>query len=209
MKKYFIIVLLFLPAILFARLAEMPGYIISNDGDTSEVLLKIRLDYQDDIYFARVQYGVFLMDSNSTLKLLKPGEIKEFGFHYLYKDHKFVSVEYFNNYFLFLYVIIDDGPLKLFAHYKDMFDSRTDYGNLSYFLLSFPASSQKDFFCFLKPDGSFIKYSKYSGKKRLADFFSDYPELQAKIKRGLYKYTAVYHMVREYNKWYTKNVGKN
>ncbi|MCD4696868.1 MAG: hypothetical protein K8S16_11580 [Bacteroidales bacterium] len=205
MKKYLIILFIVIPSLLLAKLEEKEGYFITNEGDTVFGTIKIRFDYKDDIYFARVQYGIFHQDSTGALNLLRPNDIKEFGFHHGYQDHKFVSVEYFKNYYMFLHVINDEGAVKLYVHYKDMFDSRTDYGNLSYFLLSYPTTSEKDYFYMVKPDSSTIKYSKYSGRKRLAEFFSDYPELQSKIERGLYKYTAVYRMVREYNKWYKKN----
>jgi len=180
----------------------MEGYYITMDNDTVHGKIKVRIDYLDELFYVRIQYGAYYEDSLGLLTRLDPEEIKLFRFFHKYQYFTFSSQQYFNNYRLFLHEINNDGALKLFVHYRDVIDTRTNYGTLAFYLLDLPASSERDAFYILKPDGTSIKYNKYSGRKNIAEFFSDYPELQKKIERGLYGYTAVYKMVREYNSWY-------
>ncbi len=196
------ILLIMIHQMSFGRLAEKEGYYVTMQDDTVFGKIKIRIDYLEEPYYFRIQYGAFYEDSLGTILPLKPEEIKFFAFFHGYAYVKFVSVEYYNNYRLFLHAINEEGAVKLYVHYKNVVDTRTDYGSLAYYLLEFPASSEQDYFYLIKPDGTSVKYSKYSGKKNIARFFSDYSLLHSKIQRGLYGYTAVYKMVREYNRWY-------
>lgn len=187
---------------LFATLLEKDGYYVTMKGDTVYGTLKVRIDYLEELFYARIQYGAFYEDSLGNLVRLKPDEIRCFSFHHKYEQVTFVSQEFYNNYRMFLHALNEEGAVKLYAHYKNVIDTRTDFGSLAFYLLEYPASSERDQFFLTKADGSAVKYSKYSGKKNIAEFFSDYPELHRKIQRGLYGYTAVYRMVREYNKWH-------
>ena len=60
---------------------------------------------------------------------------------------------------------MNEEPLKLYVHYCDLVDSRTDYGNIAYFILGYPSSSSKDDYIFIKPDGTSIKFNKYRYNK--------------------------------------------
>lgn len=205
MRLLFTILALILHLSLFATLLEKDGYYVTMQGDTVYGKIKVRIDYLEELFFARIQYGAFYEDSLGNLIRLKPEEISSFSFHHKYEQVTFVSHEYYNNYRLFLHALNQEGAVKLYAHYKNVVDTRTDYGSLATYLLEFPSSSERDQFLLTKDDGSAVKYSKYSGKKSIAQFFSDYPELHQKIQRGLYGYTSVYRMVREYNNWFREN----
>jgi len=201
------IVLLILSAVfiqqsVFATLTEKNGFYVTMQDDTVYGKLKVRIDYLDELFYARIQYRAFFEDSLGNLITLKPDEIKCFSFFHKYEHLKFVSQEFYNGYRLFLHAINEEGAVKLYVHYKNVVDTRTNYGNLAFYLLELPASSERDYFFLTKQDSTTLKYSKYSGKKHIAKFFKDYPVLYSKIERGLYGYTAVYKMVREYNLWY-------
>lgn len=208
MRFSLIILFLSFQISLFATLAAKDGYYVPMDGDTVYGKIKVRIDYLEELFYARIQYGAFYEDSTGNLLRLKPEEVSCFSFYHKYQHVKFVSMEYFPNYRMFLHELNEEGAVKLYAHYKNIVDTRTDYGALAFYLLEFPASSERDLFFMVKNDGSTVKYGKYSGKKNIAVFFLDYPELHKKIQRGLYGYTSVYRMVREYNSWYReKNQG--
>lgn len=172
------------------------------NGDTVYGIIKVRIDFMEELYYERIQYGAFYEDSLGSLFRLKPDEISCFSFFDKNAQVKFVSQEYYSNFRIFLHSIIEGEGVDLFAHYKNVVDTRTDFGSLAFYLLEYPASSERDNFFLVKKDGTSVKYGKYSGKKNIANFFSDYRALHTKIKRGLYGYTAVYKMVREYNLWY-------
>lgn len=185
-----------------AKLEAMDGYYVTMEDDTIYGKIKVRIDYLEELFYARIQYIAYYEDSLGNLTQLIPEEIKLFQFFHKYQYVKFVSHTYYNNFKLFLHSINDEGAVKLYVHYRNVVDTRTDYGTLAFYLLDLPASSERDAFFMVKQDGTSIKYNKYSGRKNIAMFFSDYPELNSKIERGLYGYTAVYKMVREYNRWY-------
>lgn len=200
--RFLIIIFLFLVQhAVFATLLPTDGYYITHDDDTIRGTIKVRIDYMDELYFERIQYGAFYEDSTGNQVYLKPDEIKSFSFHHGYQDFNFISIEYFPNYRIFLHAINEEGAIKLYVHYKNVVDTRTNFANLAFYLLQYPASSEVDMYYLVKEDGSFVKYGKYSGKKNISTFFSDYPALHSKISRGLYGYTSVYRMVREYNSW--------
>jgi len=208
MRSLFIILsLLLLSHYSFARLTEKEGYYVTMENDTLYGTIKIRTDFNDDPYFFMIQYGAFYEDSLDNSFILNPDEVKCFVFFHEIEYIKFVSVEYYPNYRLFLRAVSEEGFVNLYVHYKNVVDTRTDFKSLSFYLLEYPASSEEDFFFLLKPDGEAVKYGKYSGRKNIARFFSDYPELHAKIERGLYGYTAIYRMVREYNQWKAEKGG--
>jgi hypothetical protein len=184
-----------------ALLAAKEGYYVTMDNDTVRGTIKIRVDFNDEPYFFRIQYGAFYEDSTGNVIQLDPDHVKCFVFFHKIEYIKFVSLEYYSNYRMFLRAINEQGHVKLYQHYKNVVDTRTDFHSLSMYLLEYPASSEEDFFFLTKPDGTSVKYGKYSGKKNISRFFADYPVLHKKIQRGLYGYTAVYMMVREYNRW--------
>ncbi len=186
----------------YAELVEKDGYYVTMEDDTIYGTIKVRIDYLDELYYARIQYGAYYEDSLGNVTRLLPEHVKRICFYHQYQFVNFVSLEFYKNHRLFLHSINEEGAVKLYVHYKDVIDTRTDYGTLAFYLITLPASSEKDFFYMLKEDGSSVKYSKYSGRKNISLFFDDYPDLHSKIQRGLYGYTAVYRMVREYNKWH-------
>lgn len=202
MRLLFITGLLAFSVTLQGALAEKEGYYITMDGDTVSGMLKIRIDYLGEPYFARIQYGIFFEDSINGLISLRPDSVRRFSFFHEYEWHNFVSIEYYRGFRLFLKLLIEGDGVCLYAHFRQVVDTRTDFGNLAYYLLEYPSSSERDAFFLVKASGENLKYNKYSGKKNISHFFADYPALNRKIKRGLYRYTAVYKMVREYNVWY-------
>lgn len=198
--------LLILPFVLvqqsaMALLAAKEGYYVTMDGDTLHGTIKIRVDFNDEPYFFRIQYGAFFEDSTGIVTPLDPDHVNCFVFFHKIEYIKFVSLEYYPNYRMFLRALSEEGHVKLYQHYKNVVDTRTDFHSLSMYLLEYPASSEEDFFFLTKPGGASVKYGKYSGKKNISRFFADCPQLHRKIQRGLYGYTATYMMVREYNQW--------
>jgi len=184
-----------------ALLASKEGYYVTLGNDTIRGTIKIRVDFNDEPYFFRIQYGAFYEDTLGNLTALDPDHVQCFVFFHKIEYIKFVSLEYYPNYRMFLRALSEEGLVKLYQHYKNVVDTRTDFHSLSMYLLEYPASSEEDFFFLTKPDGTSVKYGKYSGKKNISRFFADYPQLHRKIQRGLYGYTATYMMVREYNQW--------
>jgi hypothetical protein len=207
MRLLLLIGLLFISVTLRGELAEKEGYYITMDGDTVTGILKVRIDYLGEPYFARIQYGVFFEDSINGLVSLRPDSIQRFSFFHQYEWHNFVSQEYYKGFRLFLKVLIEGDGVCLYSHFRQVVDTRTDFGNLAYYLLEYPSSSERDAFFLVKVSGETLKYNKYSGKKNISLFFADCPLLHRKIQRGLYGYTAVYKMVREYNVWYAEGAG--
>lgn len=206
MRSLFLIIfLIFLQQTLTAELAAKEGYYVTMQDDTIHGIIKVRIDYLDELYYFRIQYGAFFEDSLGNLTILKPDNVKSFSFYHKYQHVKFVSLKYDMDYRIFLHAINEEGAVKLYSHYRNVIDTRTSYGSLAYYLLAFPASSEVDKFFMVKSDGSTLRYGKFSGKKKVSLFFSDCPQLHAKIERGLYGYTAVYRMVREYNQWAAMN----
>lgn len=205
MKKTMIISLLvLLNAFAFGRVIVKPGYFISHDGDTTFGSFKLRIDFQDDIFMAKLQHRAYFIDESGKEFIFKPNEILS----YSYKDEKeiikFTSIKYYSNSWLFLETKNETGFLKLYLHYTEVLDSRTDYGNLSFFLLSYPNSSEEDFYCLIEPDGSMVQVSKLTMKRKLGSYFADYPELVTKIELDLYSFSDMYWIVNDYNRW--KNV---
>ena len=202
-----ILSLVFLQQYALARLEAKDGYYVTMENDTVWGKIKIRIDFNGEPYFFRIQYGAFYEDSTGNLTLLEPEHVRCFVFFHKIEYIKFVSLEYYNNYRMFLRAVNESGYVKLYLHYKNVVDTRTDYHSLAMYLLEYPASSEEDFFFLVKPDGTTVKYGKYSGRRNISRFFADCPRLHEKIERGLYGYTAIYMMVREYNQCMAKSGG--
>ena len=136
MRSLFLIIsLAFLQQTLMAALAEKEGYYVTMQDDTIHGIIKVRIDYLEELYYFRIQYGAFFEDSLGNLTALKPDDVKSFSFYHMYHYVKFVSLEYDMNYRIFLHAINEEGAVKLYVHYRNVVDTRTDYGSLAYYLL--------------------------------------------------------------------------
>lgn len=203
MKKIiFIGILLLFQTTVFSRVIIRDGYYINHDLDTVFGSFKLRLDFQDDLFLVRLQQKAYFLDKAGELTIFKPSEILSYAFQYEKEVIKFTSVKYYSKSHLFLKEINEKGCLKLYVHYTEVIDSRTDYGNLSFFLLSYPNSSEEDFYCIEKPDGSLLHVSKLTMKRRLRTFFADYPKLAMKVELGLYNFSDMFWIIYDYNRWW-------
>lgn len=202
MKKLVILsLLIFIHVFAFGKMLVKPGYYISHDGDTTFGSFKIRIDFQDGIFLAKLQQRAYFTNQSGEEFTFKPNDILSYAFKEDKEEIKFTSVKYYSNSWLFLREMNEKGYLKLFLHYGEVVDSRTDYGNLAFFLLSYPNSSEEDFYCLMKPDGSILHVSKLTMKRKLRNYFADYHELVMKIELDLYIFSDMYWIVYDYNRW--------
>ena len=207
MKTTLFVALVFLSHITTYGITEVKdGYYIKHSGDTVYGRLKIRVDFKGDIHFTRLQSKLYFLDSLDNLHIFKPDELHSYSFENDGENFKFVSIYFYKKRKLFLQAINEDGYLKLYTHYRDVIDSRTDYGNLSYYLLSYPKICKKDYFIITKPDGEFLKVGTMYISKKMSLFLADYHELAYRIRKNIYGFGDIERIIWSYNIWSKKKL---
>jgi len=185
------------------------GYYISHPGDTVYGKFKIRIDFKGELHFTRLQNKAYFIDSYNNTKVFKPEDLLSYTFEHEGEFLKFVSIYFYKKRKLFLKVENEDGYLNLYSHYRDVVESYTDYGNLNYYLLSYPNICKEDYHIIIKPDGKKIKVGVMYMSKKLSIFLAEYPELAYKIRNKTYDFEDVDRIVWRYNIWYKKEYSGN
>lgn len=121
-------------------------------------------------------------------KSYRPTEVQCFSFDSLVFYSKKLNKK---NVYMCLMV---DGHLKLYLHKILVATGYYSTTGISY--------------VFEKPDGQMLQVfnNKLTGfNKKTGNFFSDYPELSEKIRNKTYKFSDVFIITYEYNKWLKSN----
>lgn len=207
MHRVFLILILFIASITsyginaHEKTKYADGYIITLEQDTLFGSIRIEVDNNDEYIPSRFENKVVFIPDSGNRTTYIPGSIKYFYFFYNFEMLTFASVPYYNGY-LFMKVISEKGFLKLYRFYPDKdlrISSAFDLAEIAYGT----NFDKAGYFYILKPDGSFLFLGKHTHKRKITTFFKEDPLLAEKIASGEYKYTDVYRIVREYNRYMT------
>lgn len=202
MTRYYItIVFVFFGLITHGKPKRAEGYIITLDQDTVYGSFKLKTDKEKKLIYAKTQEKISFYDQDGKKTIYYPGEILSFYFYYDFETLTFKTVPYFKNGQLFMKVISEKGNLHLYQFYPDSEKRLASVYELAEYTYSSKGIGEKSFFYIIKPDGQILLMGKHTPKRRIFEFFIDYPELAQKIDSREYNYSDVYRMVREYNAW--------
>lgn len=175
------------------------GYIITFELDTIYGKIKIQVDENAKLLPSKIEDKVVFVPKKGKRKTYLPGAIRYFYFYYNLETITYASVPYFNGQ-LFMRVISENGFLKLYKFYPDEERGLANALELAEFVYA-TDFKEANFFYILKPNGAYLFLGRHTPRNKILAFFEEIPELAEKIESREYKYTDVYRMVREYNKF--------
>jgi len=154
------------------------GSVILNNGDTLRGKIMFNNDYSN--------YNTLIFRDTITNKNTnyKPREVKSFSLDSLIFYRKIL-----NNQWVFECLLLN-GDLKVYLY--------------RYYMSTGYTSGTETSYIYEKSNGQYLMistYITYPFKKRVSEFFSDYPELSEKIYNKTYKFNDLFLIAEEYNIW--------
>lgn len=187
---------------------KTPGTIIYPDKDKEEVIFELPLLLFGDLNYIKLQEKVKYTDSFGAKKLLRPEQVKEIVFTYKGERIRMISIP-------------KSGDLMLgsiFSASTSIFLKLEEEGSLSLFKYEYKQSSpgsmspgggmtggysyNVDKHLLLKTGGTMKWPRDLSFRKDMIEYFSDCPELSAKIDKKEFKKDHLIEIVRFYNSYY-------
>ncbi len=202
MKKFivFIIVTLF-SSIAFGNFKNIEAWYITHNSDTVRGTMIIPLDEEGGINFAKLQWRISFMDTTGNYYRIHPGEIKSFTIVNGLEKIRYNSIETSPDNYVFARLVID-GSINLYFFYKEVLEGGWVEGSyIKNYFLGYPTSAKLDYFILIKENGEVAEARWDTFYKKIPPFFSDYRQLSKKIRTKEYKFTDIYRIVREYNRW--------
>ena len=160
------------------------GYIVAFSGDTTAGYVRPGNLFKD-------QQKIRFYDNFGHRAIYSSDRIAAYGYagkHYISQTIPFNYSGLFSDSTLFLLRMVD-GPAKLFRYYTRRSLFTLQKGPAYFDLLSMP-------------DGSMHEVSYNFKWKRLAELFTDFPELAQAIRDEVYKPEETPEIVEQYNEWY-------
>lgn len=130
------------------------------------------------------RYIGFKNPVNNKRKVYDGYEVKCF-----YADSLFFYPKLLGDYRIFMGLLLNDSLKIYYFHCKI-------------------STMSDEAFIYEKPDGQSIVVRPLSFKKRVGDFFNDYPELSKKIHNKTYRMKDLFLIAYEYNKWLRQKKSK-
>ncbi|MEO0898753.1 MAG: hypothetical protein AAFY71_20240 [Bacteroidota bacterium] len=167
-----------------AKFKYPSGYILNNQGDTIPGFIRMDDSFKD-------QKRIKFYDEYGARTTYRAGLIKGYGYldkHFISRPTPFFFSDFFSDTVIFMNRLVD-GPAQLFRFY-------TRRG-------IFTLKKGPSYFDFLeKPDGEVFEVSYVYKWKRLAEAFTDHPNLGKDITAGKYKPEDTESLIKYYNSWY-------
>lgn len=205
MKRYFVFLLMFgISLSLIGQSVVRDGFYVTT-SDTIYGQFLVPLDGEGELNLARLQWRVIFLDDENNTHFFKPGEIEGFSIQDSIETLQYFKLELYNNNYTFIR-LISDGYMRLYMHYTEMLAGGWSSIAFTNNFLTYPKRSEEDYFILHKSNQELIKVKRFSPKRKLYNYVSEYDDLALRIKTRKYGYTDVYRIVREYNTWYSTNV---
>ncbi len=207
MKSFIIFIFITLfSATAFGNYKNIDARYITHSSDTVKGTMIVPLDENGGINFAKLQWRISFIDTSGNYSRIHPAEIAGFTIINGPEKIKYNSIETEPGSFVFARVVID-GNLDLYYFYKEVLEGGWVEGSyIKNYFLGYPTSAKLDYFILIKQNGEKIDAHWDTFYKKMPRFFSDYPALAKKIKSREYKFTDIYRIVREYNRWKNKTL---
>jgi len=203
MKKIFIFIIASLfSTMTFADFENMDAWYITHNSDTVKGIMIIPLDENGGINFAKLQWRISFIDTVGHYCRLHPDEISSFTIINGFEKIKYNSIRVGQDSYVFARLAIN-GYLNLYIFYKEILEGGWIEGSyIKNYFLGYPTSAKQDYFILIKGNGEKTDVNWDTFNKKMPRFFYDYPELSKKIKSKNYKFTDIYRIVRDYNRWH-------
>jgi len=210
MKKICIL-LLFLCVAYSTSARKIPGYIITAEGQKTEVILKVPFMLFGQPNFERLQRKVRYYDTNNKRQVLRPSQAHEISFSYKDKTYRMLSRQFDNplaklftrDGYFFLH-LVKDGKLKLFRYYETRRSGgsmgRTGVSGMNSMGMSSHGTTysvQK--YLLQKNDEPLFRTNFLTFKKDMAEYLKECEDVVKKINDKEYRNRDMEELVEEYN----------
>lgn len=183
----------------FALKGKQDGYIITNSGKKIEGKIKARNITLDQI---RIRfYG-----NDGTTKVYKPSEIQGYGYKY-YGETQFGTYDWMQADFRSKYVDRPPfvfGPMRVFLEIEEQGEEITLYNYYINKGADVEDPVEINYYLERKSTREFVKINRENFLTAGGDFFSYHPEIPHKLGGVNYRFRHMYKVVREYNRWFTR-----
>lgn len=199
--------LLFSPV--FAK--KVPGYFISNKGDTIQVHFRLSVSLLGEPSYSNLQNKAVYFNQQGEKHVLRPAAAREIGFFYKNDTVRMLSrfnsiglpAPLFHNDGKVFLKLEADGQVKLFS-YKQK--SQGGFGS-SGMPVGLGFSYAYERYVLQYGSNPLLQVKGISFRRDMMDFFSDYPELVEKIDQRMYRKENLALIVKEYNHYKDSSKG--
>ena len=191
MKIYLNLIVFLFPLLLNGQTGYSEGYIITYENDTIYGKIKDRAGSLSSSNYLKIRF----MNDEGEIEKFSAYDIRGYSKSGLI-NYRAIEIE--SKYFA---EVIEDGPLTLLANDKKQYELQTNTGTNGDFTNSTTTTNVYSHY-YLQKKGSdkVTEVTKWNFKKKMSQYFMDYPELKEQIDNKSLRFNDLKLIVKKYNK---------